>query len=68
MNNLKDRWNTPTPKFWKRIQAIGITIGSVGLILVAPPIGLAVAGGYLITAGSIIGVLSQLTVKDNGIK
>ncbi|CAB4151988.1 hypothetical protein UFOVP597_44 [uncultured Caudovirales phage] len=65
MNNLKNRWNSPTPEFWKKVQKIGITIGSLGLILVAPPIGLSVAGGYLVTAGSIIGILSQLTIKDN---
>lgn len=68
MNKLKDRWNAPTPEFWKKVQKIGITIGSLGLILVAPPIGLSVAGAYLITAGSIVGVLSQLTIKDNGNK
>ena len=60
-----DRWNAKTPQFWKRIQRIGITIGGLGAILVAPPIGLTVVGGYLITAGSVIGVLSQLTVEDN---
>lgn len=60
--NLKERWNAPTPKFWKKAQRIGIAVGSVGAILIAPPIGLTVVGGYLITAGSIIGALSQLTV------
>lgn len=68
MSNLKDRWNSPKPDFWKKVQKIGITIGSLGLILVAPPIGLTIAGTYLVTAGSIIGVLSQLTIKDNGNK
>jgi len=60
-----DRWNAKTPYFWKRVQRIGITIGGLGAILVAPPIGLTVVGGYLITAGSVIGVLSQLTVEEN---
>jgi hypothetical protein len=63
--NMKQRWNAKTPSFWKRIQTIGITIGGLGAILVAPPVGLTVVGGYLITAGSVIGVLSQLTVEDN---
>ena len=64
--SLKKRWNAPTPKFWKKVRAIGITIGSLGAILAAPPIGLTAVGSYLITAGSIAGVLSQLTVQDNG--
>jgi len=61
---IKERLKAPTPKFWKRVQRIGITIGGLGAILIAPPIGLSVVGGYLITAGSVIGVLSQLTVED----
>jgi len=65
MNNLKKRWNSPTPKFWKKVQEIGVMIGSLGLILVTPPIGLSVIGGYMITAGSIVGVLSQLTIEGN---
>ena len=62
---LKKRWKAPTPKFWKSVQKIGIFVGSLGLIIVAPPIGLAAAGSYLITAGSVIGVLSQLTVENS---
>jgi hypothetical protein len=62
--NIKQRFKAPTPNFWKRVQAIGITIGGLGAILIAPPIGLSVVGGYLITAGSVIGVLSQLTVEN----
>ena len=65
--NMKQRWNAKTPNFWKRIQRIGITIGGLGAILIAPPIGLSVVGGYLITAGSVIGVLSQLTVEDGSV-
>lgn len=65
--NFLERLKAPTPKFWKRVQRIGITIGGLGAILIAPPIGLSVVGGYLITAGSVIGVLSQLTVEDGQI-
>lgn len=61
---IKERFKAPTPKFWKKVQRLGITIGGLGAILIAPPIGLSVVGGYLITAGSVIGVLSQLTVED----
>lgn len=59
-----ERFKAPTPNFWKKVQRLGITIGGLGAILIAPPIGLSVVGGYLITAGSVIGVLSQLTVED----
>jgi len=63
MNTIKERWNAKTPKFWKKFQRVGITIGSLGAILIAPPIGLSVVGGYLITVGSVIGVISQLTTE-----
>jgi hypothetical protein len=62
--NIIERFKAPTPNFWKKVQKVGITIGSLGAILIAPPIGLSVVGGYLITAGSVIGILSQLTVED----
>lgn len=65
MNNLKKRWSSPTPKFWLKVQKIGVMVGSLGLILITPPIGLSVIGGYMITAGSIVGVLSQLTIEGN---
>ena len=65
MNNLKERWNSPTPEFWKKVQSIGVVLGGIGIVFVAPPLGLATLGSYFITAGSIIGVLSQLTTKDN---
>jgi hypothetical protein len=62
---VKKRWLAPTPKFWKSVQRIGIFVGGLGLIMVAPPIGLATAGGYLIATGSVIGALSQLTVENS---
>jgi hypothetical protein len=62
--NIIERFKATTPNFWKKVQKVGITIGSLGAILIAPPIGLSVVGGYLITAGSVIGILSQLTVED----
>jgi hypothetical protein len=65
MKNLVKRWNAPSPVFWKKVQRVGITAGSLGVLLMAPPFGLAVLGSYLITAGTVIGVLSQLTVEDS---
>jgi hypothetical protein len=63
MKNLINRWNSPTPTFWLKVQKIGIVAGSLGVVLIAPPFGMAAIGGYLIASGSVIGVLSQLTIK-----
>lgn len=66
--SIAQRWNAPTPKFWKRVQKIGLAAGAVGAVLIAAPIALPAAvvtiGGYLVTAGSITAALSQLTVED----
>jgi hypothetical protein len=60
---LRNRWNAPTPDFWKRVQSVGIAIGGIGAVLIAPPFSLAIAP-YLVAVGSVAGVLSQLTVDE----
>lgn len=64
MIELKKRWNSPTPKFWQKVKKFGITIGTLGGILITIPATVIVAP-YLITAGGVIAVLSQLTVETN---
>ncbi len=65
--NLKERWNATTPKFWKKVRKFGITAGVLGVALTTAPVALPAAiitiGGYLITAGTLTGILSQLTVE-----
>ena len=63
MNELKKRGNAPTPKFWQKVKKFGIAIGTLGGILITIPATIVVAP-YLITAGGVIAVLSQLTVDD----
>ena len=63
MKHLINRWNSPTPTFWLKVQKIGVVAGSLGVVLIAPPFGMAAIGGYLIASGSVIGILSQLTIK-----
>ena len=66
---LAQRWKAQTPKFWKRVQRVAITLGAVaGVILTAPvslPTAVVTAAGYVATAGTVAATLSQLTVKDN---
>lgn len=65
---ITKRWKAKTPKFWKRVQKIGLAAGALGAVLLAAPVALPVAfitvGGYLVTAGSVTAALSQLTVDD----
>jgi ABC-type protease/lipase transport system fused ATPase/permease subunit len=64
---LRKRWSSKTPKFWKKVQKIGIVVGAIGtVILTAPislPVGLVSVGGYLVTAGGITAAISQLTIE-----
>lgn len=65
---LAQRWKAPTPKFWKRVQKIAITLGAVaGVILTAPislPATVVTAAGYVATAGTVAATISQLTIED----
>ena len=66
---LIQRWNAPTPKFWKRVQKIAITSGAIaGIIIASPytiPAAIITAAGYIATAGSIAATLSQLTIDNH---
>jgi hypothetical protein len=66
---ITERIKAPTPKFWKKVQKIGLTIGAIGTALIAAPITLPAlvvsAAGYMVVAGTVTAGLSQLTVKDN---
>jgi len=66
--SIIQRWAAPTPKFWKKVQRVAITLGAVaGVILTAPvslPAAVVTAAGYVATAGTVAATLSQLTVQD----
>ena len=51
---LKKRWNTKTPKFWKKVQKIAIVAGTVAGVIIAAPIALpaavVTAATYVVTA------------------
>jgi uncharacterized membrane protein HdeD (DUF308 family) len=70
--NIKQRFKAETPKFWKRVQTIGLSLAGVSTIILTAPVALPVAvvsvAGYLATAGGVIGVISQLAVKDGSDK
>ena len=70
MKTIKQRWNAKTPKFWKKVQTIGLSLAGISsVILTAPvslPVGVVTLAGYLATAGGVIGIVSQLTIEGNG--
>lgn len=62
------RAKAPTPKFFRKLRTIGITIGAIGTAFIAAPVALPVAivtaAGYLVTVGSVVAAVSQLTVHQ----
>ena len=59
------RAKAPTPKFFKVLRTLGITLAAVGGVIVASPVALPAAivsvAGYLAVAGSVAAAVSQTT-------
>ena len=68
MNEIIKRLKSETPTFFKKLRNIGITLGTIGGVIVAAPVALPAViitiGGYMIVGGSVIASVSQLTKKD----
>lgn len=69
MNKIVKRVKAPTPKFFKTIRTIGITLAAVGGAVIAAPVALPTAiisvAGYLIVAGGVLSAVSQVTVEED---
>lgn len=65
--NIIDRVQAPTPKWFKVLRTIGITLVSIGGAVLASPValpaGIVSVAGYLILGGSIVTAVSQTGVK-----
>ena len=68
MKDLKERWNSKTPKFWKKVQRIAILVGAVAGTIIAAPIALPAAvitaAGYAVAIGTAVATVSQFTIED----
>lgn len=66
--SLKQRWKATTPKFWKKVQRVGLVLTAVGTVLATAPVSLPVAivtaGSYAAFGGGLIAAMSQFTVDD----
>ena len=67
--DLMERLKAPTPDFFQKLRTIGIVVGVVGGALATAPVslpaGIVALSGYLITAGTIITTISQITVDES---
>jgi phage-related minor tail protein len=63
---LTQRLKAPTPKFFKTLRTIGLSLAAAGAALLAAPVALPAAlltvAGYLVLAGTVVTAVSQTTV------
>jgi uncharacterized membrane protein YeiH len=66
--NIFQRAKAPTPKFFKILRAVGLSLAAIGGSLLAAPValpaGLVAVAGYLTVAGGVIGAVSQTAVEN----
>ena len=62
---LLERLSEPTPKFFKKVLKISMTLAGIGTIIATAPIslpaGIVAIGGYLATAGAVGTVIAKST-------
>ena len=67
MNVIK-RAQAPTPKFFKILRTIGLTLLAVSGSIIAAPVALpsivVSIAGYSAVAGGVLSAVSQITVED----
>jgi hypothetical protein len=66
MNNIMNRMQRPTPKFFKTLRNIGVAMVAVSAAVfeshVSLPSIVTDMAGYLAVAGTVMGAVSQLAV------
>jgi uncharacterized membrane protein HdeD (DUF308 family) len=67
--NIVKRTKAPTPKFFKVLRNIGLTLAAIGGTVLAAPIALPIVvvsiGGYLAVAGGVLSAVSQITTVND---
>ncbi len=68
MKSIMQRAKAPTPKFFKKLRNIGLSIAAIGATILAAPVALPAIvvkiAGYLAVAGAAIGSVSQVTTEE----
>lgn len=66
MEKLIKRWKATTPKFWKKVIYLGVTIGGVGtglLVIEGLPLFIYELSKGMATVGAVSAVLAKLTTE-----
>lgn len=66
--NILERYQKPTPRFFRILRAVGISLASGGAAVLAAPVALPAVllslAGYAVVAGSVVTAVSQAVVAD----
>lgn len=67
MKKIFKRVQSPTPKFFKKLRNIGLTMAAVAGTIIAAPVALPTVivkvAGYLIVASGVLSAVSQTAVE-----
>ncbi len=67
MKQIINRAKAPTPRFFRTLKIIGLSLAAAGTAVMTSPVTLPALivsiAGYCVVAGSVIGAVSQLTVN-----
>ncbi len=66
--NVVQRVKSPTPKFFKVLRTIGLSLAIAGTTIITSPIAIPVVvvsvAGYVIVAGTVLTAVSQTAVES----
>lgn len=69
--NILERAKAPTPRFFKLLRTVGLTlVAASGAVLAAPialPAALVTVAGYITVAGGVLTAVSQVAVEDRAL-
>jgi len=69
--NVLERMTAPTPKFFRIVRTIGLTLAAAGGAILASPVALptivVTIGSYLTVAGAVATAVSQAAVDEDRI-
>ena len=67
MSKIINRMQESTPKFFRILRNIGVTLATASTAIISAPVALPAIitqiAGYLAVAGSVMGIVSQAAVK-----
>ncbi len=68
MSEIIDRIKAPTPKFFKTLRNIGLSMAAIAATVLTAPVALPAIiiqiAGYVAVAGGVLGIISQTAKED----